>query len=255
MENISNTSCLVHVVQDFTFGFVASAQQDELTSPFLDVFTPIGFLILSLCLAFFGYYAMRLSIGICAFVAGFSGLLHMATFFSIIENVNCDGILIASLVVGSICALISVYLMRSVSFLFGCASASGIVVMAFSTCGDACNRALWPDAPMLFERQIVPFWSVLLVTTTLAGCVARKKYKELLAVAAATLGGYGTKVCVQRLLLDAGHHEMSPVASVVLIFSVSAGGLGFQYFMYRRFVKRKVKKEKEDREPKKWCCV
>jgi hypothetical protein len=229
------SACTVWLVHDYVFDtFTAGAPAPH---SLLRALSPWGVLVASLPLCFFGYYAIRAVLAIAAFGAGALGVVRLTQLGN--ADVSCDGVTLAVVAAGGACALVAAFLTRPLALLLGAAAVCGVVGAVFAVCGAPCDAALWPGAPRVVGFTLVPFWTSMVAGALVGAFATRLRHREMLAVMAAVLGGYGVALSTRSLVADAGH-VLPDVAFLATIGACAATGLGAQYAVvrYRRAARR-----------------
>lgn len=220
--------CVTWVVHDYVFRDLDQGSGD-VQDTVVRTLSPIGVLVASMLLSTAGYFAMRLVSVVCAFGAGALLVIRLTHMNGDDSSFSCDGVSVAVVASGAAAALVAFFLLRTLSFLLGGAAVCGVVAVVFSACDEACAGDLWAGAPRLFGLSLVPYWTTMLVGGAVGACAARRRYREVLAVAAAVVGGYGSAVAVRILLLEHASVAVPSWGFLTTIAGVSIGGLLAQY--------------------------
>lgn len=172
-----------------------------------------------------GYAILRPAVVVVGFCAGSVSALHLFYRYSTVlhDEWGCDMVVAASLSLGGVLGLVGVMCANAVSVILGGVAGGSACALMFDMCAP-CNGALWPDAPMLLGRSLVPFWLSLATCVGVGGYVCRRQNKRVLALVTSVVGGWGTAVGV-RLAVRAQRAALPSWAG--LLIACCVGGVGF----------------------------
>ena len=231
-ESPSNATCVSHALYETAVDAHALrlAAIDEAAATAI----ACAALVASLGVAAYGYRLLRPTLALAAFCVGGVAALHVAyEYLELSDTEACDSTLIATAACAVVAALIALSVLKLVIALLGAVAGAAVVVVGFDTCGAACDRPLWRDAPEVFERQLVPFWTACCVAALLGGLAARRQHRRVLVALTAITGGWGATWTTQVLVAVRGG-SLPHWAQATVFLLVFAGGCLWQERQARR---------------------
>lgn len=233
VANVTNSStCLAHrmhqaIVEAQIDVHAAVAEQAALYC------MPYLVMLMSVLIGCAGHKLLRPSLMFMAFCVGSVAALHVSyTYANGLHNWNCDAVVVASVVIGVLCSIISAALIKAVSFILGTVAGASLVLICFDAC-ESCNREPWPNAAMLLGRYLVPFWATLAVVSLAGGYICRRKQTRILALVTALIGGWGVTTAIRMIVKNQRGHVPS-WTYLMIGFGVSSIGYGVQNTIINR---------------------
>lgn len=205
-------------------------------------------MMLALCvpLCLCGYYAMRVTLSLAAFVVGGLWTLRVVAA-SGSAALACEHLTMVVVLSGGSCALFAGTLMHTLAYGIGAASVCGVAATLFSACGATCAQPLWQGAPVWLGLPLAQFWGSMAVSAVVGVALARSRYKELIALVAATVGSYGIALVVRTMWARGRGEVVGDAAFSAVMLGVIAGGLGVQYAVYHTRCSPAAKARRERR--------
>ena len=231
-----NDTCITKIMFDH-FHKIREVQNESIV---VTIF-PYTLILLSMICTLFGRQIMKPSVALIGFFGGSLAVIQL--FYSttqLHQQMECYVIIAICIVVGACAALVMTCLIKAAAFILGAATGS-VVVYAIFDAFPALDYPIWPDAPIIMNYRLVPFWSVTLSLALIGGIGARRKYKEMMSLITSILGAWGVVLGLRMILNE---HEISVSEGVYMaIFCMLAFvGLGSQYLQKRR--KNRIKRNK-----------
>ena len=186
-----------------------------------------------------GHKIMRPSVCILGFCAGSMATLHVLyTYASSLHNWSCDGIVAASFTTGGIAALIGATLVSAISVILGCMAGASLCILLFHVC-TSCNDSLWPNAPLLLGKSLIPFWITFITLGIAGGYACRRRKATIVAFVTSVIGAWGV-VAGSHLAAGAQNNRIPSWASILIAIGTLSMGFSFQMWLIRRKAVRPI---------------
>ena len=223
------TACLLSLLYDWTSNHTLRRDPHLHSAAF-----SLTFLLLSLLIAFAGD---RLTVSVLS-LSGFAsasilgiGLVggHAASVFE--EEGACSVVLFLVVCFGVLGGAIGSQLYKIGSLAFGCLFGFAAMLHLLDAVPVAWNEA--GIGPVLLGRRVVPFWSLVLAASLLAGGYAGWMRKEVGVLVTSSLGAWGV-VFASRSLASMYGAAIEGWAAALLFGSTCAAGMWTQNRTQRR---------------------